>query len=853
MLRQYFEGEDHITDWQWHYEKIGLLKYFIQECSKENSLRKTAISALASYYERENPRELQIKLYQTAWELSRNEDEAVKNLFEGHVQKMEGDVTFQLNVQPSVGLSALDREISAFWQKIKLERKEIDQKLIIESRGEICKFNDPKDTFVGRKRLIKQIKQALTKDTRGRTKAVVLSGLGGVGKTQLASKFIVKYLKNYHSVWTFNAESEDRLNADYRIFAEKLGFLIEPKMSEEEVLKKVNDWLEAPEHQGWLLYFDNADDPEFLEQKFPQFGGQILITARQRDGWEKSVVIPIQGLEREESIALLKKLITKEHKRGNDASLSALAEKLGDLPLALTQAARLIDKDKGILNIDRYVGYFDEEWGKIWGRERPPFGYPDTVATTWKMNIARVREKSADAVEVFNFCAYLDPDRIATTWLVNWLKEEKQVPEGFDFDYRLGSLIAPLVNFGLFEEELGKKGESKEHGLCMHRLVQLVVRDSLSLEEKRGSIQQALRLVEREFAGYKEDQPNTWVVGQHCLAHALRVAKHAQVMEGLEVADKEKAAALYCKAGSYVKKQGDLFRARGYCEEALRIREAIYEENNVLISDALICLGDVESGLGHKKKAIEDYGRALKIYSELGIYQEENSTYGEEHLGVARLLTSFGNTLREHEFGRRDKAKEYLEQAVRIFETVWGESRPEITYPLVGLGNTLRALGQHEEAEKCLIRALQIRERVYGKKHSEVAYPLIGLGNMSVDLGRHGEAKKYFEQALAIRKECYGENHPEVALLLENIGNVLRKWGNVYKGNRKYKEALEKYDEAINEYYSLARSIYEGIPGLDETHRGAFYLEMNLKEALDAKEELETLLNTPEKRKCVIS
>ena len=156
----------------------------------------------------------------------------------------------------------------------------------------ICKYISLIPTFTGREKLLGQIEEKLRlteeeKDIR-KTKGVVLSGLGGVGKTQLSSKFIETHLKHCHLVWTFNAESEATLQESYRELAQRLKLIrTEEKTSPEEILARVNGWLDAPKNHGWLLYFDNADSIEVVQPKsLPPRGGQILITSRLTAEWD---------------------------------------------------------------------------------------------------------------------------------------------------------------------------------------------------------------------------------------------------------------------------------------------------------------------------------------------------------------------------------------------------------------------------------------------------------------------------------------------------------------------------------------------------------------------------------------
>ena len=84
--------------------------------------------------------------------------------------------------------------------------------------------------------------------------------------------------------------------------------------------------------------FDNAGRPDELEHLLPQGGGgRVLITSRNRT-WPFATLVDVPTLSRAASVALL---LSRTEQHDRDAA-DALAEELGDLPLALDQAAAYV-------------------------------------------------------------------------------------------------------------------------------------------------------------------------------------------------------------------------------------------------------------------------------------------------------------------------------------------------------------------------------------------------------------------------------------------------------------------------------------------------------------------------------
>ena len=89
------------------------------------------------------------------------------------------------------------------------------------------------------------------------------------------------------------------------------------------------------------------------------------------------------------------------------AAASALAEALGDLPLALAQAAAYMDATR--TTIDGYLKLFNQRRVDLWQRESPPAGYQRTVAETLSLATDRLRAEAEPALRLLNLCALLAP------------------------------------------------------------------------------------------------------------------------------------------------------------------------------------------------------------------------------------------------------------------------------------------------------------------------------------------------------------------------------------------------------------------------------------------------------------
>jgi len=109
-----------------------------------------------------------------------------------------------------------------------------------------------------------------------------------------------------------------------------------------------------------------------------------------------------------------------------------------------------------------------------------------------------------------------------------------------------------------------------EGGLTLHRLVQTVVRDRLSVTGQQTWGGAALQLVSSAFP-VPSDEVATWPACARLLPHGLVVANHAQALD----IEAETAAWLLNEAAEYLRSRGQYQQARRVHEQALAARRRV--------------------------------------------------------------------------------------------------------------------------------------------------------------------------------------------------------------------------------------------------------------------------------------
>jgi hypothetical protein len=190
--------------------------------------------------------------------------------------------------------------------------------------------------FTGREELLEDIHR---KFNHGR---VALTGMAGVGKTQIALEYAYRHAHELDLAWWLGAEKPTTLQEDYAALAGPLGLQEVQERELAVITYAVRRELSCRER--WLLVFDNASEPKDVLHLLPEGNGHILITSRHLT-WPFVAPVNVPPLTRAASVGLLLSRTGQEDRSAADA----LAQELGDLPLALEQAAGYVAQSRTTL------------------------------------------------------------------------------------------------------------------------------------------------------------------------------------------------------------------------------------------------------------------------------------------------------------------------------------------------------------------------------------------------------------------------------------------------------------------------------------------------------------------------
>lgn len=378
-----------------------------------------------------------------------------------------------------------------------------------ESTGACSKTNIPyleNKFFTGRHKKIEELYNALKSNKSAAiSQPLAISGLGGIGKTQTAVKYAYQYWDEYKYILWANADSYDTLILDFIAIANMLNLPNKDAKEQNLVITSVNLWLETVGE--WLLIFDNADEPELIEDFFPlKPKGHILVTSRAQTFLNLNIMTPVEldKLEPGESVQfLLKRTGRKDVERAEYDAIEQLAKEFDYLPLAMEQAGAYIFQRKS--SFQDYLSSYHtrglkllEQFPPVTGRDTKIDINKKTVATTWSLNFEQVEKASPAAADLLYASAFLSHDNIPFEIISNGAMELGPALSSSLKDIKTDPLIIedildPLTNFSLIHRNPGKSMYN------IHRMVQVVLRDRIAETDQRMWSERVLKAVNCAF------------------------------------------------------------------------------------------------------------------------------------------------------------------------------------------------------------------------------------------------------------------------------------------------------------------------------------------------------------------
>jgi tetratricopeptide (TPR) repeat protein len=627
--------------------------------------------------------------------------------------------------------------------------------------------------------------------------AQAVSGLAGIGKTQVAIEYAYRYHHEYEFILWARAATHEALTADFLTLANLLQLPEKNEQNQSVVVEAIKLWLLT--HTRWLLILDDIDDLELAHQFLPSRGtGHILLTTHMQTVSGIAKRREVENMTPEEGALFL---LRRANIIEPDAQLDrvseadrtqaiALSELLGGLPLALDQAGAYIEETASGLS-DYITLYNTQKMALL--RERGSFAvdHPESVATTWSLSFARLSTANPATVELLRLLAFLHPDAIPEEILILGADALGAILEPIASDpLSLNAVIRDCLRYSLIRRNPGAKTVS------MHHLLQVILKDEMDEATQRLWAERAVRAVNHVFPHVEFA---TWERCQRSLAHAQACA----ILIDQWKLEFPEAARILHHTGYYLYERGQYADAERFLQQALTMQEQILEPQHPHIATTLHDLALLYRIQGKYAQAEPLYLRAIELQKQV---------LGPNHPSVATSLNDLAGLYRAQ--GKFVEAEQLYQQALSLREQVLGEAHPRVAESLGDFALLYSDQGKYYQAESMLQRALSIRQQALGPQHPYVAMNLNDLALLYNKQKKYTDAEPLYQRALVIREQILGSEHPDLATSLNNLAVFYMNQGNYHQATPLLERSLAIRQKTLGEIHPRVATSLNNLAGV---------------------------------------
>jgi hypothetical protein len=618
--------------------------------------------------------------------------------------------------------------------------------------------------FTGRDAILEELRERLNASTAV-TGPAVLQGIGGVGKTQIAMEYLHRFAADYDIVWWISADQPSLVPAALADLADALELPVAGSVEDQvaAVLEALRLGKPSPR---WAIVFDNTEDPEQLRPYMPSGGGDVIVTTRGGEWSRQAWTIDINVFTRDESIELLSRQVP-----GIDhADADAIAEKLGDLPLAVEQAAAWLAATA--MSAHSYLDILDEHLPRI--LDSPPTAdYPHPAAQIWRMSQQRLRESNRAAAHLVELCAFFAPEPIPTSLLSSPGMVDVLVREDSSLRDPLlyGSLVREITRYGLARQD------SFVQALRMHRLVQNVIRNDLTPEVAGERQRQVHAILAAERRGDPDDSAS-WPTYQ-------RMLPHLEPTGALESDDRDVHQLVIDMVRS-LRSRGDLPSSQDLAARVVAMWEAKYGAGDPSVLRVRFEQANTQRSLGAHQRALD---------IDTDVSERMARVFGERHPYTLMARRGMGGDLRG--LGRYREARDLDEQTLVDLQATMGGDHPETLKGAHNLAVSRLLVGDFAGALAASEDVLESRRRILGPSHYNTISSGIIYGRVLRDVGDLTRSRETLETVVDHARAALGERHERTLLARKNLAATLRRLGLIEAAKGISEEVRDAFERTV--------------------------------------------------------
>ena len=691
-----------------------------------------------------------------------------------------------------------------------------------------------------------QLNALISDQTRQRT---VLVGMRGCGKSQLASALAQQCEdKNWSLVAWVNAGSPESITSDLVELAKELKKELKIDTSDQPtpktIIRRLFNRLKSADPSDRLIVFDNVENIDDLRRLVPSANGlRVVATTTNNTGWGHQGwdTIKVGVFGRDKSISYL---LTATASTDHDTA-DKLADRLGDLPLALAQAAATARN--GDLSLVQYLDRLDSYRSERVIRPVPGDYYTDDVATALCMAIEDAFENLEDdtkkaAQRQLGALALLAESGVPTRWLDPTIEQQddREVQDtNRAEDETAHEALTELIHRSIIQQSADKATT------MLHRLQAQVLRESWNEQDNKEALESAAALL-RSVSINKFSRNAT----------ALRRRETLDLIEQLRAIGEQRHSQLLFTLRTIT---ASLFQGFSHAHDlglacaALTLEISANSLENTPALDPYerlnlhICLAQAYQAAGNLPKAIYRYRQVLEVctrtfgkgdprtlscrnylasaYQAAGNLPEAIYLYeqvlrdtppivGKYHPNTLNTRISLASAYQE--VGDIHKAIDRYKQVCKDCIKALGENHPETLRSRINLAYAYQEAGDVDKAISSYEQLLQDCTCILGQDHPHTLTTRNNLASAYESAGHKAESISSYEQLLQDCTRILGQEHPHTLATRNNLAHSYALAGDIPKALEHWLKTYADCQHILGHHHPLTKAVHKNVATADQ-------------------------------------
>ena len=602
----------------------------------------------------------------------------------------------------------------------------------------------------------------------------VLVGMRGCGKTQLAASLAEQCEEeNWSLVAWINAVSPDTIQSDLVELAKQLQIDTSDQPAPKNIVNRLFTRLKSAPPANRLLVFDHVENIDDLRRLVPSANGlRVVATTTNNTGWGHKGwdTIKVGVFDRHKSI---KYLLTAAESTDHDAA-DTLARRLGDLPLALAQAAATaLDED---WTLTQYLRLLKKYRSEQVIRSIPGDEYPHDVYGALRMAIRGTLNNLDEgtrhaARRQLGALALLAESGVPTHWL-DPMSEEPNEAEFQDHD-RAADEDAHKALTKLIRRSIVQQSADRATTM-LHRLQAQVLRESWSKEEHEQACKSAAALLGSvNIDRFCADDSDARFQETRDLIEHLRAFGAQDCF--LYLRDYRHFTSALCRAFTHARDLGLIPEVFALKESVNTLHKQVGDRRDIL---------SLLAPLAYAHMYMHDYDAAICLYKH--VLRTREQILEPHH----RDILSTRNDLAYAYYwkGDTDKAIDLFEQVLDDRTRILSSDHEDMLMTGSYLALAYADDGQLERAIALGEQVIKDRDRVLKPDHKHTLVTRNNLADAYKSAGRLTDAIKMYEYVLEARIRTLGSTHHHTRITRNDLAQTYEQAGDLPKAISMYED-----------------------------------------------------------------